>query len=69
MKKKVMIIDDSTLMRRVISDIINKDEQLTVADMAINGMLALEKLLQGERFDVLLVDIQMPRMNGVQFLK
>lgn len=69
MKKKVMIIDDSTLMRRVISDIINKDEQLTVADMAINGMLALEKLLQGERYDVLLVDIQMPRMNGVQFLK
>lgn len=69
MEKKVMIIDDSTLMRRVISDIINGDEQLTVADMAINGMLALEKLLQGARYDVLLVDIQMPRMNGVQFLK
>lgn len=69
MKKKVLIIDDSALMRRVLSDIINRDKQLMVADTATNGMQALEKLIRGERYDVILVDIQMPKMNGVQFLK
>lgn len=69
MEKKVLVIDDSALMRRVISDIINADERLTVADTAMNGMMALEKLIHGARYDVILVDIQMPKMNGVQFLK
>lgn len=69
MKKKALVIDDSALMRRVISDIINSDEQLMVADTAMNGMMALEKLIRGARYDVILVDIQMPKMNGVQFLK
>ena len=46
MEKKVLIIDDSALMRRVISDIINSDERLTVADTATNGVHAIEKLSQ-----------------------
>lgn len=69
MEKKVLIIDDSALMRRVISDIINSDERLTVADTATNGVHAIEKLSQGLRYDAIIVDIQMPRMNGVEFLK
>ncbi len=69
MEKKVLIIDDSALMRRVISDIINSDERLTVADTATNGVHAIEKLSQGSRYDAIIVDIQMPRMNGVEFLK
>lgn len=69
MKKKVLVIDDSALMRRVISDIINSDEQLSVADTAGNGQDAMDLLLHGKRYDLILVDINMPRMNGVQFLK
>lgn len=69
MKKKVMIIDDSALMRRVLSDIINEDDKLTVGGTANNGREALELLMREQGFDMILVDINMPKMNGVQFLK
>lgn len=69
MEKKVLIIDDSALMRRTISDIINSDALLEVKDTANNGQEALDVLLVGRRYDVILVDINMPKMNGVQFLK
>ncbi len=67
--KKVLVIDDSALMRRVISDIINQDEQLTVAGTANNGEAAIDILRRGEKFDILLVDIKMPKMDGVQLLR
>lgn len=69
MEKKVLLVDDSALMRRVLSDIINADKQLTVKDIARNGKHALEKLTPGAGYDVILVDIQMPVMNGVEFLR
>lgn len=68
--KKVMIIDDSALMRRVMSDIIEEDEQLTVADTAQNGQRALEILLRAkQQYDIILLDLKMPKMDGVQFLR
>ena len=69
MGKKVLIIDDSALMRRAMSDIIESDDRLTVASTANNGEIALEYILRGRQYDVILVDINMPKMNGVQFLK
>lgn len=69
MKKKVLIIDDSALMRRVLSDIIKEDDNLVVGATASNGLEALELLFQGKQFDIILVDINMPKMDGVQFLK
>ena len=41
--KKVLIVDDSALMRRVLSDIINDDEQLIVEKTANNGLEALDR--------------------------
>ncbi|MCR4605401.1 MAG: chemotaxis-specific protein-glutamate methyltransferase CheB [Eubacterium sp.] len=67
--KKVLVIDDSALMRRVISDIINQDEQLTVAGTANNGEAALDQIRRGEKYDILLVDIKMPKMDGVKLLR
>ena len=67
--KKVLVIDDSALMRRVISDIINQDEKLTVGGTANNGLNALEQLKSGEKFDILLIDIKMPKMDGVSLLR
>ena len=42
--KKVLIIDDSALMRRVLSDIINSDERFMVCDVASNGLEAYDKI-------------------------
>jgi two-component system chemotaxis response regulator CheB len=69
MAKKILIVDDSALMRRVMSDIIEEDEQLTVAETAKNGENAIDLLRQGKRYDIILLDLKMPKMNGVQFLR
>ncbi len=41
-KKKFLVVDDSALMRRVLSDIINSDEKMTVTHAAQNGIEALK---------------------------
>lgn len=40
-KKKILVVDDSALMRRIVCDIINLDEQFCVQDMAANGLEAI----------------------------
>ncbi|MBO5485706.1 MAG: chemotaxis-specific protein-glutamate methyltransferase CheB [Eubacterium sp.] len=69
MEKKVLIVDDSALMRRMMSDIINSKEYLTVADTASSGISALDLLNEGKHYDIILSDIKMPKMDGVEFLK
>lgn len=66
--KKVLVVDDSALMRRVLSDIINSDERFTVTDEAINGVMALD-LLQKNTYDLVVLDVNMPKMDGIQLLK
>jgi len=65
---KVLIVDDSSMMRNLIGKIVESTEGLTVADKAMNGRFALQKL---ERVnpDVIVLDIEMPEMNGLEFLK
>lgn len=67
--KKILIIDDSALMRRVMSDIINTDSEMCVTDTAENGVAAVALLKQGKEYELILLDINMPRMNGLGFLK
>lgn len=67
MMKKILVVDDSALMRRVLCDIINSDERFEVADRAKDGMEALE-LLKKNSYDVAVLDVNMPRMNGLQLL-
>ena len=66
--KKILIVDDSALMRRVLCDIINSDERFEVTAKANNGLEALD-ILKKESFDGIVTDINMPKMNGLQFLK
>ena len=69
MKKNIFIIDDSALMRRVLSDIINSDERFHAAEFAANGLEALYIMKhRAKEFDAVLLDITMPRMNGIEFL-
>lgn len=67
-KKKILIIDDSALMRRVACDIINSDERFQVADQAVNGQEAYE-LLKKNRYDGVVLDVNMPKMDGIQLLR
>jgi two-component system chemotaxis response regulator CheB len=69
MKKNILIIDDSALMRRVISDIINSDDRFQVVDTANNGLEGLSLLQnRAKDFDGILLDINMPKMNGIEML-
>lgn len=63
----VLIVDDSALMRNLISKIIDNTEGLRAADRAMNGAFALQKLARVDP-DVILLDIEMPEMNGLEFL-
>lgn len=67
--KKILVVDDSALMRRVLFDIINSDENLTADKYAVNGLDALEILKSGQKFDAIILDINMPKMNGIEFLR
>ncbi len=70
MQKKILIVDDSALMRRVLSDIINLDSRFHVAKAATNGQEAFQLLVQEqELFDAVLLDINMPKMNGLELLE
>ena len=67
-KKKILVVDDSALMRRVLCDIIESDERFQVADRAVNGLEALE-LLTKKTYDAVVLDVNMPQMNGLELLK
>jgi two-component system chemotaxis response regulator CheB len=66
--KKILIIDDSALMRTVLSDIINADSRFQVVDKAKDGVEGLE-LLKKNSYDAVVLDINMPRMDGITMLK
>lgn len=66
--KKVLVVDDSALMRRVICDIINADARFQVTDRATNGEEALG-LLMRRTYDAVILDVNMPKMTGIELLK
>ncbi|HET7838936.1 MAG TPA: chemotaxis response regulator protein-glutamate methylesterase [Rectinemataceae bacterium] len=64
----VLVVDDSALMRNLISKIIESAPGLKVAEKAMNGIFALQKIPRVDP-DVIVLDIEMPEMNGIDFLK
>ncbi len=64
----VLVVDDSALMRNLVSRIVESAPDLTVVGTAMNGAFALEKIPRLNP-DVLVLDIEMPEMNGIEFLK
>lgn len=67
-KIRVLIVDDSVVMRRVLADVIASDTELEVAGYAANGQIALN-LLDQISPDVITLDIEMPVMDGLETLK
>jgi len=64
----VLICDDSALMRNLISRIIDGTEGMRVVGKASNGQMALEKIDEVNP-DIIVLDIEMPVMNGIEFLR
>jgi two-component system chemotaxis response regulator CheB len=65
---KVLIVDDSVFMRTVIRDMLAKDASLEIVGTASDGLDALEKI-QSLNPDLVTLDIEMPKMNGLEVLK
>ena len=67
-QKKVLIVDDSKLMRIIIKKILSDDNLFVVTGEAGNGIEALAEL-EREMPDIIFLDIEMPEMDGVEALK
>jgi len=64
----VLIVDDSALMRSLIGKIIEATPGLRIAEKAMNGRFALQKIAVADP-DIIVLDIEMPEMNGLDFLR
>jgi two-component system chemotaxis response regulator CheB len=62
---QIMIVDDSLVVRKVLTNVLSSDPDLAIAGWASNGRLALAKL-QTLRPDIILLDFEMPEMNGLE---
>ena len=65
---KVLIADDHTIVREGLKQIVSDTCDITVADEARNGQEILDKI-DRQHFDVIVLDISMPGMNGIEVLK
>jgi two-component system chemotaxis response regulator CheB len=66
-KIRVLIVDDSSVVRRALADAISADPGLEVAGTASNGAIALERIAQLEP-SVVTMDVEMPEMSGLEAL-
>lgn len=67
-KIKVLIVDDSAVVRQTLSEILSSDPQIEVISTATDPFVAAERI-KHELPDVITLDVEMPRMDGITFLK
>jgi two-component system, chemotaxis family, protein-glutamate methylesterase/glutaminase len=65
---KVMIVDDSAVVRQTLKEVLDSDPQIEVTAVAADPIFALQKI-GIERPDVIITDVEMPRMDGLTFLR
>ena len=65
---RVLVVDDSAVIRRVVTQVIEQDPELHVVGTASNGAIALQRIPQLNP-DVLTLDIEMPEMDGLETLR
>jgi len=65
---RVMVVDDSVVIRRVVTHALEQDPAIEVVGYASNGLLGLQRIPQLNP-DVLTLDIEMPDMDGLEMLK
>ncbi len=67
-KIRVLIVDDSAVVRTILSEALGKDPEIEVVGVAQDPYVAREKIVQ-LRPDVITLDVEMPRMDGITFLR
>ena len=67
-KIRVLVVDDSATMRKLLMQILQQDSEIEVVGTAMNGIFALNKL-ESLKPDIITLDIEMPLMDGLQFLE
>ncbi len=67
-KIKVLIVDDSAVVRQVLTDVLQSDPDITVIATAPDPFVAAERI-ERELPDVITLDVEMPRMDGITFLE
>jgi two-component system, chemotaxis family, protein-glutamate methylesterase/glutaminase len=63
-KIRILVVDDSVVVRRMVSDVLAADPQLEVAGTAANGKIALAKIPQVNP-DIVILDVEMPELDGI----
>ncbi|MDF2607704.1 MAG: chemotaxis protein CheY [Bacillales bacterium] len=67
-KVKVLVVDDSAFMRKIIKNLLEEDARIQVVATSKNGLECLQ-VLQNQEIDVITLDVEMPKMNGLDCLK
>ena len=67
-KIRVLVVDDSAVVRQSLSAILEADPEIEVMGTAADPIIAVKKI-QREVPDVITLDIEMPRMDGLTFLR
>src|SRR5262245_7354616 len=67
-KTRILIVDDSAIVRKMLSDALTADPDIDVVGLASDPFIARDLIVQREP-DVLTLDIEMPRMGGLTFLR
>ena len=62
---RVMVVDDSIVVRKIVTDVLSEDPGIEVVGTAVNGKVALAKL-DALKPDIITMDIEMPELNGIQ---
>jgi two-component system, chemotaxis family, protein-glutamate methylesterase/glutaminase len=65
---RVMVVDDSVVVRKIVTDVLSQDPAITVVGTAANGRLAVGKLDQ-LRPDLVTMDVEMPEMDGIEAVR
>ncbi|WP_188037679.1 response regulator, partial [Actinotalea sp. JY-7885] len=65
---RVLVVDDSVVVRRLVTDVLQQDPQIEVVGVAANGQIAVAKVEQ-LRPDVVTMDLEMPVMDGVEAVR
>ena len=63
-KIRILVVDDSVVVRRMVSDVLASDPQLEIAGAAANGKIALAKIPQVNP-DIVILDVEMPELDGI----